>query len=117
MKIRNGFVSNSSSSSFVVFGVPGITIEQMRHIMVNHLDMTQEEVDAIPDEDVRWTFRDKSPYAIGDDYFGKYLAEVDGEYIASASFSIDDLNAIADKLTKLGLPRSEMKLIMGTESC
>ena len=49
MKIRNGFVSNSSSSSFAIYGTM-ISIDQLFEALVKNKVFTQEEVDACIEE-------------------------------------------------------------------
>lgn len=108
MKIRNGFVSNSSSSSFVVLGY----------------SMTREQLTAIgvPDD----FYGQKFPHGIGimydndDNYIvGKVIADVssEGDYLASMSIDLDTLIADGVKVREHLKMEATPKLLLGTRSC
>jgi len=68
MKIRNGFVSNSSSSSFVIYGVCLDTYsDEVKSLMEKHL--TEDEIDLVKDGDEMLSeFLDTSGLYIKEDY-------------------------------------------------
>jgi len=60
MKVRNGFVSNSSSSSFVVFGEPpseGVKHKQLTEDQIKHVIAFIDE-DEYADKKVEWNGKD-----------------------------------------------------------
>jgi hypothetical protein len=93
MKIRSGFVSNSSSSSFVMIGV-----------------YTNDET-SIPG--LRSLYLDDSDYT-----YAKGIVLADDEYMEYVNISIDKVQEHAKTVSeKLGIDISEVKLIAGTRPC
>ena len=93
MKIRSGFVSNSSSSSFIVLGV------------YSNDDAEIEGLDSV--------------YIEGNEYeYAKGIVLADTEYFDE--IGIEDLN-ISEKIEEvsnlLGIDKSEIKLIYGSRPC
>jgi len=107
MKIRTGFVSNSSSSSFVVVG-----------IKISRNDLDYETVE-----------RQFSEYHVGyvDDWGTEPNSVLIGEHtsaeVSSEEYIIDDIINVTTKLKTLaienGYNEDEIKLgvFLGTESC
>jgi hypothetical protein len=92
MKFRNGFVSNSSSSSFVVLGFKSNS---------NSGD---------PENDI-WL--DNETYLIGE-----ILGQSDNDYMDESAHSLSTLLAKASGLSlKYGVPVTEIKLHLGTRAC
>ena len=90
MKIRNGFVSNSSSSSFVVLGIKSDD------------DLENDEFDSIYVES-------------DEDYYVTGMEISDDEYLEETETSLTELNEMAEKVAKaLNVPVSEVKLFTGT---
>jgi len=119
MKTRNGFVSNSSSSSFVIVGTPLTKKIETR---------LKEKLGVKPDED-EWQYeREEEIEKLGvsilytsDDSDGSYtvgkvLADVgnDGDFLERKSYSIDQLNFMADQVRKVVGEDVDVKLMLGT---
>jgi hypothetical protein len=106
MKVRNGFVSNSSSSSFVILGVRRNGIENED----GDIDIDEEDLGEGID----------SLYVEGEEYdyvTGFILADGE-EYLEDNSISFSELKEMAEKVSKaLNVDIEEVKLIMGTRPC
>ena len=98
MKIRNGFVSNSSSSSFVLIGA--YTNDVTETVLKNALnDLT------IVDENEN-------------EKIGEIIASTTDEVMDENEFSFSKLQEIRNQLAKkLNLPEDKIKIFTGTTQC
>ena len=123
MKIRNGFVSNSSSSSFVVLG---FKVSQSERGLIN---LTEAEI-APDNEDFLWDIRDELDregfYIITETVennnaiLGIRIATQSDSYLDETETAIEDFEALVERLKvaqeKIGI-EAEIKLYTGTELC
>lgn len=107
MKIRNGFVSNSSSSSFIAVGVRGT--EEIKQRVIN-LNIDKEDYYDCDD-----VICDDSEYGI----IGTEIASADDcGYIDDNEISFEEIENLTKELSeKYQIPKSEFKIIMGTCPC
>ena len=107
MKIRNGFVSNSSSSSFVIIGWSMEEIDSDKKDLI-----IEEKIDL--GEGNQYLSDD------GPGYVGIVLADIsseDGEHTNSRTFSLEDLTSKISLLkNKLDI-KTDPKIITGARSC
>jgi len=108
MKIRSGFVSNSSTSSFVLLGYK---LENKSEIFEK---MTDDERDDFYDRDDVLTDGNS-----GTIWIGETLArEKDGCQMSSAEFSMEELQQKAIAIMKKnGVELDKIKLYVGTRGC
>jgi hypothetical protein len=107
MKIRNGFVSNSSSSSFVIAGIK---------VSVTALTADQRE-ELYDDGDLIVASGPDDGVPKGVLIIGKPLAEVEEGYLDYGQFTLAQIaQLIADVEAKTGLT-GEQGVFTGTRSC
>lgn len=105
MKTRIGFVSNSSTSSFVIIGCKILEDEAS----ALEIDCLLDSGDAIYVE----CGRGESYYVKGD-----ILVECEDDYIPASEFTLAELQQKFEAAAKSqGVDISSIKLLMGTYSC
>jgi len=134
MKIRSGFVSNSSSSSFVLLGIK-IEDSNYQQLCENYLDKELLEKEIKEQKESKW-YNEK--YGVeyseiwwennntiegfdiiqddGPTYFGKTLAEGEYDYLENGSISLEEFNEMIEKV-KEKFPDKECKIWYGTYAC
>jgi len=103
MKIRNGFVSNSSSSSFIMIGVPSSALGEDFDEEYNYKEESLESV-----------YVERSGYNY---IVGYVLADTDEE-LESGDISSDEILLKSSEISdKLGVSIEKVKLYYGTRPC
>jgi hypothetical protein len=108
MKIRNGFVSNSSSSSFVILGAK-LSRKEEKEISEKYTEQTGKE---LCDQD----------FFLPDErncYIGKIICDLhsDGDSLGDCSYCIAELECeIIDVFKELGI-KKDIQLHVGTRLC
>jgi hypothetical protein len=127
MKVRIGFVSNSSSQSFVMVAVDVSQIDEeaLKKKLAERFSFELPEwADGFEDVCLSEIVEDADePLDDADEgrYFGYRLASVEDSYMDTFSLSMDEVAEYVKKLKELfagiGEPDVEVKLVGGTESC
>ena len=132
MKIRSGFVSNSSSSSFVMVGIQKSDINEVsiaKALLEKYPETLPDYMKKMPDdEDERedWAYdvlrNGFITYFSEEGLLGYVIADVsDEDGVLDFSMTIEELIANIEKakviLGQLGINQNEIKIIGGTRSC
>ena len=109
VKIRNGFVSNSSSSSFILIGCKLSKKEIAEKLNISSID-NDDVWEKIEELDLFWSLED--------DVIGYLVADHVEEYYDGIEINITKVMEKAKLISeKLSVPIEEVKLMTGVRSC
>ncbi len=127
MKIRVGFVSNSSSQSFVMIGVDISQLDEEKFkakLAEKFKYQLPEWADSLEEVSISEIVEDTDePLDDADEgrYVGYRIASVEDSYMDTFSYPLEEVTKYAKKLADLfaemDIPNVEVKLVGGTESC
>lgn len=119
MKIRIGFVSNSSSQSFVMIGIETNQICNLKEKLAKRFGFELPEwVGNLDDVSINEIIENEK-YSCADEgkYFGYRVAVIDDDYMETFSLSFEDIEECANELREFLGEDIEIRLIGGTEVC
>lgn len=139
MKVRNGFVSNSSSCSFVAIGVEGTKIsdeEKIRIMKENNFDLNEYKIYDDDKEPQEWNIQEawyefinektkdddniriysgsEDGVPEGTEFYGKELVCGDYGMLDDEQYSLNDIEEIGNKIKALLNISGDVKLLAGT---
>ena len=123
MKNRFGFVSNSSSSSFVVIGVNRDFSDEEKRRALAIYDYDDKKIEEEFDGNLRDAFYEvmnSTEYSYGTEpfYFGVSIAKSYDESLDPFEMDFEEIHNIAKTFSeKFGISIHEVKLFGGTEAC
>lgn len=107
MKKRQGFVSNSSTSSFVILGIP-----------FNDGAYTEEQIEDFECDKGYMILYEGGECGVSETIIGIYIADGDDTCFGGESMSLIELNEKAEKLVyEFGVNLSEVKIYSGVRMC
>ncbi len=118
MKIRKGFVSNSSTSSFVLLGVK-IDVEKIRKKFKKEDDPEDIEIYELLEETAYEILSDDDIDLNENEHvIGHTIASGDDSDFNGPNISLSDLNKIADNISEeFDVNKSELKIYSGWKQC
>jgi hypothetical protein len=123
MKVRKGFVSNSSSSSFVAVGWE-VTDELKEKIFQYYLKKFPDNEDECDTDDIYEVLDkiDEDFYFISSekDIIGNYIAKTEDDYLECEEYSLQQfIRKITDSkfADNIGVDINTAKIFTGVESC
>lgn len=104
MKNRSGFVSNSSTSSFIIIGAEANLDDLIDQYGEKKVDKMQDNNEIISDD--------------GECYIGEYLGSVDDEGNSYISFTKSEIDDIFNRvISKYKLNPNDVQLHIGMRAC
>ena len=126
MKYRSGFVSNSSSSSFVIVGFRINEEKDIPNILSNIFNkdisgLSQDDIyNLLSDicyKDNDYVFRTGSDDGIDGTIFGVEIADSDNSYLNPSEHKISDLLENMENIKNKANVKSPVLLLTGTRCC
>ncbi len=124
MKTRQGFVSNSSSSSFIILGCK-VSEEMLGDIFADEVKeyLREWKPNGYNEEDlsdaIQETAWDKDVFSDDNGFIlGEVLGMVSDGYLDSKEYGIEELQKMTKEIAdKYGVDEKEVKLSFGTRAC
>lgn len=117
MKIRNGYVSNSSSSSFIISDENFPTVKDLAKYMINQMDndYSQEILDKLN----KLNIDDNAPLSFPSCNYDTYIKKVGDRYLVSTcnneNWELWDYHTQLSELSKIELIKLQCQFIKGSD--